>query len=89
MTDEQITSRDLAVAVQSATLAVQLAELAKDVGQLIGRMDRHDLQHADDQREADRAKIASRRWRIGAAIGALSGFATLGGMVIAVLARLH
>jgi hypothetical protein len=47
-----------------AVLAVQVAEVIKDVTQLAGDLKDHRLEHAEDQR----SRSSARRWAIGLAV---------------------
>jgi hypothetical protein len=69
--DAPITQRDLAAAVQAATLSSQVAELSKDVAELKANVDHrlNDHEHQHDKEAA--ARVVSRRWLIGTAIAFL------------------
>lgn len=68
MNSDPITQRDLQSAVQSATLATQMAEVIKDIGALNVRMDQHEARHGREQKE----RVSSRRWLIGVAVAFLA-----------------
>lgn len=87
--DAPITQRDLVNAVQGATLAVQVAELAKDVGELNRRIEGHERTHEQEKADTATRRRADRRWRIGAAIAAVGGFATLLAAVLDAAGRIH
>lgn len=68
MNDEPVTQRDLQAAVQSATLATQMAEVIKDLGALNNRMDTHEQRHETEQSR----RVTARRWLIGTLIAAFA-----------------
>lgn len=78
MTNDPITQLDLANAVQNAGLAVQVAELIKDMGALNLRMDQHEKRHESEAAGVAADKQSARRFRITITLAA---GATLSGML--------
>jgi hypothetical protein len=72
-----------------AAMAVQVRELATDLGELksdvAARFQQHLVQHTEDLK----ARTTARRWMIGTVIGAAAALATVILMLLAVLQRLH
>lgn len=58
---------------------VQLTDLAKDLASLASRMDHHDKEHMQDQRD----RAAGRRWMAGTVIGFLAAIEVPLGWLIA------
>lgn len=68
MTNEPITQLDLERAMQTASLATQMAEVIKDIGGLNLRMDQHEARHEQEKRD----RLSARRWMIATAIAFLA-----------------
>ena len=70
-------------------IAVQLAEVIKDVGAVERGLADHRHEHERQAELADRAKRDAHRWRIGTLITASASWAAVMGVLLAVLAHVH
>lgn len=68
---------------------VQLADLAKDLGAVTGRLDSHERDHQATARQADRDRTARARYRLTSAIAGVSALGGIYGMLLYLAAHLH
>jgi len=92
--DDPVTQRDLANAVQGATLSVQLAEVIKDIADLRREtqawQDKHEAQHVESEtrrKEEARDRKSGRRWMIGTVISMFFLLVAIFGLVLQLYAR--
>jgi hypothetical protein len=72
-----------------AAMAVQVRELATDLGELKADVNTRFEQHLTQHTEDLKARAAARRWMIGTVIGAAGAMGTVITMLLDVLRHLH
>ena len=70
-------------------LAMQVAELGKDMGQMQQQMSDHERNHKEDAAKAEAAKVSARRFRVTAGLAAVAAWVAAMGVLIDLAVHMH